>query len=153
MNKTLTKVCEYLNNYFWRKKVSGKFIISEGALDVPSLQLKSGMYFRILGSDLNDGVYVYPPKAGELKDEEFTGAVWSMVVPQTVIDLVTDIENWEKIYGGVDSPANSPYNSESFGNYSYSKGSASSSAVANGNTWQAVFGTRLAPFRRLRGLQ
>jgi len=152
MEKTLTKVCEYLNNYFWRKKASGRFTISNGVLNAPtSLKLKAGMYFRILGSDLNDGVYLYP--ATGLKDEEFDGTIWSMVVPVTVIDLVTDIENWEKLYGGVDSPVNSPFTSESFGNYSYSKGSPSTGAGSNGNTWQAVFGARLAPFRRLRNLQ
>ena len=150
MEKTLTKVCEYLNNYFPRIERQGRFVIAGGVITLPeSLKLKEGQYFRILGSDLNDGVYKYP--ATKLNDEEFTGAIWSMAVPVTVIDLASEIEEWEKLYDGVDSPANSPYNSESFGNYSYSKGYASQSG-ANSGTWQAVFGSRLAPFRRLRNV-
>lgn len=145
MEKTLTKVCEYLNNYFWRTKIEGKFVIEDGSIEVTSL--KEGQYFRILGSDLNDGVYVYP--ATDLKDEEFEGAIWSMAVPQTVIDLLPQIEEWESLYGSASSPALSPFNSESFGNYSYSKGSASS-GVSNG--FATAFGAKLAPFRRLRNI-
>lgn len=152
MEKTLTKICEYLNNYFARNKEQGSFTIANGAIvNMPaSLKLKEGQYFRILGSDLNDGVYVYPVTG--LKDETFDGALWSMAVPVTVIDLVADIDEWLSLYGGADSPANSPFNSESFGNYSYSKGSSvtGSSSV---NTWQSAFGARLAPYRRLRGMQ
>lgn len=147
MEKTLYEVCEYLNNFFWRQKITSKFKIEDGAIDVPAL--KDGQYFRIVGSILNDGVYVYPTT--DLKDEEFEGAIWSMVVPQTIIDLASDIKAWQDKYGTVDSEAMSPFNSESFGNYSYSKGSASSSSD-NPNSWQSVFASRLAPYRRLRGL-
>ena len=77
----------------------------------------------------------------------------SMAVPQTVIDLASEISNWQAKYGGVDSEAMSPFNSENFGPYSYSKGSVSgSSGSENPNSWQAVYGARLAPFRRLRGI-
>ena len=81
MELILTEVCEYLNNYFWEKKVSGNFTISDGAID--AIGLKEGQYFRIVGSTFNDGVHVYP--AHDLKDEEFNGSVWAMAVPQAVI--------------------------------------------------------------------
>lgn len=150
MEKTLTEVCEYLNNYFWRQKITGNFKIENGSITVPVL--KNGQYFRIVGSILNDGVYIYP--ASQLNDEEFTGAIWSMVVPQAIIDLGSDISDWQEKYGSVDSEALSPFNSESFNNYSYSKGSATgASGSSNPNSWQAVFASRLAPYRRLRGLQ
>ena len=151
MEKTLTKICEYLNNFFPKKKAIGKYTIENGVITTETtLDFKEGQYFRILGSDLNDGVYVYP--ATDLNDEVFEGAIWSMAVPQTVIDLASDIEEWESLYGGASSPALSPFNSESFGNYSYSKGSASSGVGSNANTWQTTFGARLAPFRRLRNI-
>jgi hypothetical protein len=113
--------------------------------------LKEGQYFRILNSDLNDGVYKYPVTG--LKDEEFEGQIWSMAVPQTVIDLASEIGNWQEKYGAADSAAMSPFNSESFGIYSYNKGSASSSSGSeNPNSWQSVFASRLIPYRRLRGI-
>ena len=148
MDKTLTAICDYLNNYFWRQKIEGKFIIQNGHITVPAL--KEGQYFRIIGSTFNDGVHKYVATE-VLTDEEFTGAVWSMAVPQTVIDLASDIESWMQLYGSVDSPALSPYNSESFGNYSYSKDGGAGSISGKANTWQNVFAARLAPYRRLRG--
>ncbi len=146
MDKTLTAICDYLNNYFWRQKIEGKFTISNGLINATGLQ--NGQYFRVIGSTFNDGVHKYPTDV--LQDEEFTGAVWSMAVPATVIDLAKDINDWITLYGGVSSPAMSPYTSESFGNYSYSKGSKSGgSGSADG--WQNAFANRLAPYRRLRG--
>lgn len=149
MEKTLTAVCEYLNNYFWRSKIVGSFTIENGTLEVPTL--KSGQYFRVIGSLLNDGVYRYP--ATGLIDEDFNGAIWSMAVPPAVIDLVSDIEEWQEKYGGIDSENMSPFNSESFGGYSYSKSSSSGSmGSGNTNSWQGVFASRLAPYRRLRNM-
>ena len=149
MEKVLTELCDYLNNYFWRSKRNVKLTISGGTFTVNFLQ--QGQYFRIVGSVFNDGVYKYP--ATGLTNEEFEGSIWSMAVPQTVIDLASEIKEWQTKYGTVDSEAMSPFNSESFGNYSYSKSSASSSADGNPNSWQAVYASRLAPYRRLRGLQ
>lgn len=148
MEKMLTQICEYLNNYFCRQKIVDDFKIEGGTITVPDL--KEGQYFRIVGSILNDGVYTYP--ATKLKDEEFTGAIWSMAVPQAVIDLASDIEGWLALYGGVDSQAMSPFASESFGNYSYSKGTATGGASGNSNTWETIFADRLAPYRRLRNI-
>ena len=150
MEKVLTELCTYLNNYFWRSKRDVKITISGGTFTASYLQ--PDQYFRIVGSLFNDGVHKYP--ATNLKDEEFEGSIWSMAVPQTVIDLASEIDEWQKKYGGVDSEAMSPFNSESFGPYSYSKGSISgASASDNPNSWQAIYGARLAPYRRLRGLQ
>ena len=149
MEKVLTELCAYLNNYFWRTKRNVKMTISGGTFTVDFL--KEGQYFRILGSDLNDGVYKYP--VTDLKDEEFEGQIWSMAVPQTVIDLASEIGTWQEKYGAADSAAMSPFNSESFGIYSYDKGSASSSSGSeNPNSWQSVFASRLIPYRRLRGI-
>ena len=150
MEKMLTELCAELNNYFWRAKITGHFKI-EGGVFTDS-RLKEGQYFRIVGSLLNDGVYKYP--VSTLADEEWEGAIWSMAVPQAVIDLASDIQSWIEKYGGVDSAAMSPFNSESFGNYSYSKGSviAGSSGSGNPNSWQAVYAPRLNKWRRMRGM-
>ena len=147
MQKMLTEICEYCHNYFWRTKRNVKLTISGGTFTADFL--KDGQYFRILGSDLNDGVHRYP--VSDLNDEEFEGQIWSMAVPQAVIDLASDIEDWMTQYGAVDSPAMSPYSSESFGNYSYSKSGSSSSSASAGSDWKSAFAARLNPYRKLGG--
>lgn len=151
MEKELTDVCEYLNNYFWRTKRDVKITISNHTFSVDFL--KDGQYFRIVNSTFNDGVHKYP--ATDLIDEEFEGSIWSMVVPQTIIDLSAKIKEWRDKYESSESEMLSPFNSESFGNYSFSKGSTGSAAsgTTNPNSWQSVFSAQLAPYRRLRGLQ
>lgn len=151
MKKELTDICAYLNNYFVRSKVAATITIEGGTFSAEFL--KEGQYFRILGSDFNDGVHQYP--ATDLKDETFTGEIWKMIVPETIIDLSAIIKEWRTKYENANSNMLSPYNSESFGNYSYSKGSTGSagSGTTNPNSWQSVFSAQLAPYRRLRGLQ
>ena len=147
MELMLTEVCEYLNNYFWQKKITGAFTIEEGSIQIPAL--KEGQYFRIIGSTFNDGVHLYPAK--DLTDEEFEGAIWAMAVPATVIAIASDINEWQTLYGGADSSAMSPFNSESFGGYSYSKSGSGNANSGSNASWQDVFGGRLNKYRRLRG--
>lgn len=147
MELILTEICEYLNNYFWDKKINGKFTIADGAINVPAL--KDGQYFRIVGSIFNDGVHIYP--ATDLKDEEFTGSIWSMAVPSTVIAIASDVNDWQTKYGNVNSEAMSPFNSESFAGYSYSKSGSGNANSGSNIGWQDVFGGRLNKYRKLRG--
>ena len=147
MELILTEVCEYLNNYFWQKKITGSFTISGGSIEIPAL--KEGQYFRIIGSTFNDGVHLYP--ATKLTDEEFEGAIWAMAVPATVIAIASDIKEWQTLYGGADSSAMSPFTSESFGGYSYSKSGSGNANSGSNASWQDVFGGRLNKYRRLRG--
>ena len=89
----------------------------------------------------NDGVW---NTSDTLKDEEFNGAVWLMAVPPTIIELAESIEEWETSNKDV---LNSPFQSESFGGYSYNKGSG---ANANGVvTWQSFFSDKLNRWRKL----
>lgn len=147
----LTELCKEINNWFNynQPKYFGDFVIDNGAL-AGDYGLQDGQYYRIVGSLFNDGVHRHP--ARDLEDEFFNGAIWAMAVPNEVIALAEDIEAWKDKYQSLDSPAMSPYNSESFGGYSYSKGSGSS---ANGNTnlsgtWQGAFADRLNHWRRIR---
>ena len=142
----LTELCAELKNYFLRDRNAdihyGEYTISGGSIDLPFLL--DGQYFRIVGSVLNDGVYQYP--ADGLADEEFTGAVWAMAVPPAVVALAADIESWNE--KNADALA-SPYTSESFGGYSYTKASGSSNNGSGGYTWRDQFASRLAKYRRL----
>ena len=148
----LSELCHELNNWFDRSRYLGDFIIQNGEIisrNDGSMGLQNGQYFRIIGSIFNDGVHQYP--ATDLHDEEFEGAVWGMAVPQEVIALAEDIAAWQDKYGGVDSEAMSPYQSESFGGYSYSKsGGGASDGTSNAGTWQGTFTARLNKWRKIR---
>lgn len=74
-----------------------------------------------------------------------------MAVPSTVIAIASDINEWQTLYGGADSSAMSPFNSESFGGYSYSKSGSGNANSGSNASWQDVFGGRLNKYRRLRG--
>jgi hypothetical protein len=46
----------------------------------------------------------------------------------------------------------SPFTSESFGGYSYSKGGGSDASGKGQNTWQGAFKARLNAYRRMKGI-
>ena len=156
----LEELCRELNNWFdenpkdgSKRHYFGEYAIENGALDLTEIGIQTGQYFRIIGSVFNDGVYQYP--ATGLTDETFDGAVWAMAVPPSVIALSAEIEAWQEKYGGVDSYAMSPYTSESFGGYSYSKprgGSGSDSSDSGSGTWQSVYANRLNKWRKIRAI-
>lgn len=139
----LEEVLEYLNNWFCNPNdiKIGVFRIEDGTIDLPLLD---GQYFRIIGSYQNDGVYQYP--ASDLTDEAFYGAIWPLKIPQVVLSLVSEIENWQEANG---TSASGPYQSESFGGYSYTKASASTDSESSVITWQDVFGSRLTAWRKI----
>lgn len=147
----LTELCQELRNWFELKKHFGTFKIEGGQLTDSSF-LQDGQYFRIVGSVFNDGVYQNDLSNPEvLTDEEFRGAIWAMAVPPTVVALSDKIDEWQAMYGGVGSQNLSPFQSESFGGYSYSKGSGGSGS-GNGSsvpTWQSTFADELSRWRKI----
>ena len=151
MELLIDEVCAYICNYFPVKPDGihrDIFNISSGSIDLDFMQ--EGQYFRIKGSVFNDGVYKYP--VSDLQDEEFMGEIWAMAVPKGLLDVIDEIEAWNAKYAGVNTPNYSPFVSESFNNYSYSKGSRSSngSSVSGApTTWQDVFSSRLRRWRKL----
>lgn len=139
----LTELCAHLRNWFVRSDADrrvGTFEISGGTIDLP--WLADGQFFRIIGSVFNDGVWQYP--AFGLVDETFDGVVWAMAVPPDVVVLAEEIGAWEEKYR---EAAESPYKSESFGGYTYTK--ADDAASGGGLTWQRVFKARLNRWRKL----
>ncbi len=142
----LTDLCQELRNWFERKKYFGTFTIENGAISVPEDSLQDGQYFRVVGSVFNDGVHQYGED--ELTDEVFTGAIWAMAVPPSVIDLSERISEWVNQYGDLVS---SPYQSESFGGYSYTKASSGQGNANLGSnpTWQSTFASELNKWRKI----
>lgn len=137
----LEKVLVHIHNWFERDKASGTWVIEDGSIDIHGIQ--EGQYFRIIGSVFNDGLHQYP--ASELTDETFKGSIWGLAIPKDLLSLVDEISEWQEKYEGADSP----FASESFGGYSYSKGSEPSSADDPLNGWQRHFASRLNPYRKL----
>lgn len=147
----LTELCQELKNWFEREIHHGQFVIEGGQLADCSF-LQDGQYYRIVGSVFSDGVHQWPDDTFDY-DEVFEGAIWAMAVPPTVIALSNEIDEWRAKYDGVDSVNMGPYSSESFGGYSYSRSSGSSSGYGNrGNgapTWQSMFASDLARWRKI----
>ena len=138
----LEQVLMHLKNWFLVPGGihEGTYTIEDGGITLPFLA--NEQYFRICGSVFNDGLHKYP--ASDLKAETFEGTVWALAVPQAVIDLATEIEAWQKKNGDASV---SPYQSESFGGYQYSK--ATDSASGGAVTWQTAFRSRLSAWRKL----
>lgn len=145
----LKELLDYLHNYFAVNKCFGDFVIADGLLkyaDGRELPILDGQYIRIIGSVFNDGVYkCYKDTPVDfVQNEVFNGAIWLLAIPLDVINLSDDISAWRGKYEQIDSPALSPYNSESFSGYSYSKSAPDGKA----NTWQSVFASRLKGYRK-----
>jgi hypothetical protein len=143
----LNELCMEIKNFFdkGQPKIFGEIVIKDSKIENEAFlkAIKPKQYFRVAGSAFNDGVYCYDDKL-VLEDETFKGAIWLMAIPKAVIELANDIEKWQEEN---EKALNSPYQSESFGGYSYSKASG-----ANGGaiTWQDAFSKRLNMYRRIR---
>ena len=111
-------------------------------LTIHGKAIQENQYFKINGSVFNNEVYKYTPEL-ELANEKFTGSIWLMAVPKEIIDLSNEIEEWNTKYKDVVS---GPYQSESFGGYSYSKASGTN----GGNvSWQSTFASSLNKWRKI----
>ena len=131
---TVGEMCASLRNYFALDPISGEFTIKDSDITVPGLV--RGQYFRIDGSVFNDGVHRY----GDIRISAHGACartISPMAVPPACGALASEIEEWKQKNAEV---INSPYQSESFGGYSYTKGTAS---------WQGVFAKRLNRWRKL----
>ena len=148
----LTELCEYLKNWFDtdQPKRFAKFTVESGKVAGIGDMLEVGQYYRIVGSTFNDGVYQYTEEPnGDLQDETFTGAIWAMRIPKRALKLANDIQEWMDKYGGIDSQSMSPYQSESFGGYSYSKSNGGASSDTGSGSWEDVFKSRLVRWRKI----
>lgn len=139
----LSELCAEVRNYFVKSTSNihnGKFTINGGKI-APLDFLQNNQYFRIVGSVFNDGVYKNDDKLN-LTDEVFEGAVWAMSVPPDFIALSAEIDTYNKS----DMAKPSPYASESFGGYSYSKATDSNGAPLD---WRKIYASRLNRYRRI----
>ena len=138
----LEQVLMNIRNWFPVKGgiYSGTFTIEDGGITLPFLA--NGQYFRICGSLFNDGLHQYP--ADGLVDETFNGTIWALAIPKAVIELADEIGKWQEKNG---EAASSPFSSESFGGYSYSK--ATDAETGGAVTWQSAFKKQLSAWRKI----
>lgn len=132
--KSINNFFEDENGYHY-----GTWEIKDGLITLPFLL--NNQYFRIIGSVFNDGVYKYDANL-ELVDETFYGTIVALKPPKAFMDLVDEIQEFNDKYGTI-----TPYTSESFLNYSYSKASGT-----NGTgqiTWMDAYRSKLNKWRKL----
>lgn len=134
-------VMKSINNFFEDENGYhyGTWEIKDGLITLPFLL--NNQYFRIIGSVFNDGVYKYDANL-ELADETFDGTIVALKPPKAFMDLVAEIQAFNDKYGTI-----TPYTSESFLNYSYSKASGT-----NGTgqiTWMDAYRSKLNKWRKL----
>ena len=144
MNELLEEICGYLRNWFIVPDGIHRddYTITDGKLTLPFLQ--SNQYYRILGSVFNDGIHKYGDVTDTLIDESFDGTVQALAIPTALISIAAEIAEWQNKNADVLS---SPYQSESFGGYTYSR--ASDSASSNSLSWRVIFAPRLARWRKI----
>lgn len=139
---SLYELLMYLRNFFPGMK--WQFFgeeITEKRLSLPGLE--NGDYYLIEGSRRNSGIHRYGDV--DLRNETFTGIVTEICVPKEVLSLLDEINTWQGKNG---ETVASPYQSESFGGYSYTKANTN-----NGNeesmSWKTAFGPRLRAWRKM----
>ena len=135
----LTELCRELRNWFLVEQYFGEFTITDGEIDDTNIDLQPNQYYRIIGSVFNDGVHQH--KQVTLTDETFNGAVWTMAVPAEVVTLANDINDFVTEYGKA-----SPYTSESWGGYSYTKATGEDGGAI---TWKTAFASRMNNWRKV----
>lgn len=147
----LNELCKELNNWFEKLVIVGDIRIADGKIKNPKFLsvIQENQYFRIIGSVFNDGIYKYTGEPiTDLADEVYHGGVWLLAIPKEIITLSDDIDAWKAKYATADSVAMSPFTSESFGGYSYSK-SAGGESNGGGTSWQATFKKQLDTWRKI----
>ena len=139
---SLYEMLMYLRNFFPGEK--WQFFcedITDKRLSLPGLE--NGDYYLIEGSRRNNGIHVYGNS--DLRNETYTGTVTEVCVPPALLELLDEINAWQT--KNVEA-VQSPYQSESFGGYSYTKASGNT-ASGESMSWKTVFGPRLRAWRKL----
>lgn len=145
----LEDILWHIHNWFIRDEfsVSGCTIANKSLPD--SIDIPDGVWYRIQGSYLNDGMHLKGAKDEGLTDETFDGTITTHVMPQALLRTAEEVSSWVAKYG---EAYDSPYQSESFGGYSYSKkqgASGGGSAAPPQSGWQSVFAGRFTKWRKL----
>lgn len=137
----LETVLNHLHNWFPVKGAAraGTFIIVSGAISLSNV--REGQYYKIEGSVFNDGLHKYGDTSDKLMDETFTGRIVPLAVPREVVKLA------DKIKAYCEKNPETDKVSESFGGYSYTRGTGADGAAAGG--WQTAFRRELNVWKKV----
>lgn len=143
----LTEICQYLHNYFDYERHNGDITVNGGVITCngDAIALEEGQYFALFRGRIPLGVF----NAEDGLDKTFNGSVWLMDVPKAILDADTWAKSWMEKNGSANSDANSAFQSESFGGYSYSKGNNTTGKAGASIFDTAQFAQMLAPYRKL----
>lgn len=141
-------VMQEINNYFYKTVEKNEFSINEGKVKVKGNYFPD-QFIKIEGSIMNDGIYkILSFENQEIKientiDEEFEGAIYGLAIPKDFIELIKEIEEYQKM----NPISKSNVISESYLNgYSYTMATNSNGQISG---WQDVFKSKLDTYRRV----
>lgn len=150
-NGILEEVLWHLHNWFPRESFEvADCQIVDGQLPARvCAQMGAANWYRITGSYRNDGLHEV---SDYLTDETFDGWITTCAIPRPVVELAAEISDWlDATEEARQKALETPYQSESFGGYSYTmRGDLTAQDGPGGLTgWQAAFATRLNPWRKI----
>lgn len=139
------RVMRECRNYFETGYLKTQFTIAGGVIS-PGALFRAGAYIAITGSLFHNGVFliaegnVLEGAAPGVADETFVGRVYFLCPPAGFLDVCQDIAAF------IEKTPKGGYESESFGDYSYTRASGKSGGVL---TWKQHFMDDLAQYRRM----
>lgn len=140
MAVSIAAVMRHIRNFFERGYREGTFSIVGNvispAVDAPMIAVQ--------GSRYHDGVYAAThgilQDAGERPDETFEGIVWMLYPPDDFLELCRKIDEYDR-----KNPVGA-FQSESFGDYSYTRNTNNG---VYGASWENAFVREMATYRRM----
>lgn len=141
MAVTVAAVMRQVRNYFEGEPLTGEFSIRGNGLspapDAPWVAVRGSKYhdgvFELMG-DYMQGL------RDDLPDETFEGAVYPLYPPDDFLMLCKDIAAYDE-----KNPVGAKM-SESFGHYSYTRGTNGNGGAVD---WKAAYADQLIPYRRM----
>ena len=135
MAVSIAAVMRRVRNCFERESIEGSFSVSGGVL----APMPDAPFIAVSGSSWHDGVFPVGQLPDTSHDETFDGKVWGLHPPDDFLALCEAISAYD------DKNPVGALQSESFGGYSYNRGTVSSA----GNGWEAAFAGQLLHYRRM----
>lgn len=142
MSVSILSVMRSVRNFFHDGYREGLFQIVGNVIS----PAPDAPYVAITGSRQHNGVFACSPGGilsgvpADLPSEDFTGKVWMLYPPDDFLALCEQINQFDE-----KTPAGALL-SESFGDYSYSRGTSGNGGV---QTWSEAFADQLAMYRRM----
>lgn len=139
------RVMRECRNFFETGYLKTTFTISGGSI-APAALFRPGTFIAVEGSTFHNGVFrvleggVLEGVPAGVFDETFAGRVYFLLPPSGFLSLCQEIAQF------VEKTPKGAYQSESFGDYSYTRAGGKSGGVL---TWQEHFAQQLAEYRRM----